>query len=98
LSRVEATKKQNLPLPGEISRIQTKKAINLSNGQIISQSSICNQVPTKFLSSFSHHSKLAFLVQQKHSTESLEHLEKLGCTGDAALSVLANLQLFGGVA
>lgn len=97
MSQTGVSVERNLPNREEVPTIQTKKAI-LSNSQIVSQSSICNQVPTKFLSSFSHHSKLAFLVQQKYSTESLEHLEKLGCTGDAALSVLANLQLFGGAA
>lgn len=69
-----------------------------SNTGILPESSGCSPYPTSFSSQSCHHSELSLLIQQQRLTDLLDHLEKLGYTGDVALPVLANLQLFGGAA
>ncbi len=42
--------------------------------------------------------EITILIQERRFTEIMEYLENLGYAGDAALFVLANLQVFGGAA
>ncbi len=63
-----------------------------SNTSILPESSGCSPYPTSFLQSSHNYSELTSLVEQRRLSECLQYLEKLGYTGDTALSVLSYLQ------
>lgn len=54
--------------------------------------------PTTFLPQSFDYGKLLSLIEQQRLTDAIEYLQEIGCTGDAAILVLANLQKVGGAA
>lgn len=79
-----------------LSRFQNRSR-NKSNKNSISDGLRCSPYPTSLFSQSSHNcSQLLTLIEQQRFTDCLEHLEDAGCTGDATILVLGNLQKVGG--
>ncbi len=90
-------KKRNLPRQREISKVQTD-FFNASNTSTIPKKIQDSTYPTNFLSQSSHNSGITSLIEQQRLSDCLKCLEDAGYVGEAALFVLANLQVFGGAA
>lgn len=84
-------KSRSLPSQRETSKVRAD--FFASNTRILPKKLQKNTHPTNFFSQSSHNcSQLLTLINEQRFTESLEYLERLGCTGDAGIFVLANLQ------
>jgi len=86
-------KSRNRPSQRAIPKVQTD--FFASNTSIVSEKLQNSTHPTKDLSQSYNCGKLASLVEEQRLTDCLEYLEKLGYTGDLALSMLALIQTGG---
>jgi hypothetical protein len=88
---------QKPPCQRRLSRFQIKSQKKTNNNNI-TETLLCSLAPTNISQSSDNCSEFSSLIKQQRLSDCLKCLEDAGYVGEAALFVLANLQVFGGAA